>query len=91
MKKLLLAALFSFALVGGMGSVSADTSDKAQSFDPNMTSFKVSLLVPSLQGLGGDRDGSDAIKVCNDSKMACLSVDTCCSTGKACPSSGVCP
>ncbi len=91
MTKLFLAALVSIAIVGGAGSVSADTNDKAQSFDPNTTSFKVSLLVPSLKNLSGDKDGSGIIKVCNDSKMACMSGDTCCSTNKACPSDGVCP
>jgi len=91
MKKILAAAMISFVFAGGVGSAYADTQDKAQSFDPNATSFKVSLLVPSLQGLSGRKEGSPVIKVCNDSKMACMPGDICCSTNKACPSDGVCP
>ncbi len=95
MKKAIFAVALSAALVGGANFALAAQGGVDQSIAPwskSTQSFKVSQLLPKLKNLTGSKTRSDIIKVCNDSKMACIAgVDTCCSTGKACPSDGVCP
>ncbi len=82
MNKKIIIAIFSMSLIAGPNLALANS-------DSNH--IKTTMLSPALINPVTGEDRPEVIKICNDSKMACIhGVDTCCGGG-ACPSDGVCP
>jgi len=82
MNRKTIVAIFSILLVTGPNLALAGS-------DANY--IKTTMISPAISNPVTGKDRPEIIKICNDSKMACVhGVDTCCGGG-ACPSDGVCP